>query len=134
MKVYLAGPMTGIPEFNFPAFIEAAKQLRDMGLDVISPAEMDLDAGFKPSATGDDQDPQEYAAFLARDIQRIADENIDGIVVLPGWERSGGARTEVMFCVALHKLVLAYPNLDQIAVSLMAAVGTEGALAAANTA
>jgi hypothetical protein len=38
---YLAGPMTGIPAFNFPAFDLAAADLRAQGIDIVSPAELD---------------------------------------------------------------------------------------------
>ena len=42
-KVYLAGKMSGIPEFNFPAFFRYAKQLEDAGFEVFNPAQNDLD-------------------------------------------------------------------------------------------
>ena len=42
MKWYLAGPMSGIPQFNFPLFMKAAQELRDVHeLDIVSPAELD---------------------------------------------------------------------------------------------
>lgn len=39
MRVYIAGPMTGLPEYNFPAFHAAAKAWRDAGWEVLNPAE-----------------------------------------------------------------------------------------------
>ena len=41
IKVYLAGPMRGIANFNFPAFDFAAHKLRNQGFYVFSPAERD---------------------------------------------------------------------------------------------
>lgn len=111
LTVYVAGPMSGIAEFNFPAFREASGNLRALGHEVISPHELDEAEGFEPSATGDDQDPNEYAAFLARDIQKIAEAGVEAIVCLPGWEDSGGAKTEVQFGRALGCHILSYPDL-----------------------
>ena len=38
-KVYLAGPITGVVDNNFPAFNAAADTLRSAGLDVFNPAD-----------------------------------------------------------------------------------------------
>ncbi len=41
-RIYLAGPMTGLPDYNFPAFMKAAAYLRSQGAIVFNPAENDL--------------------------------------------------------------------------------------------
>jgi len=46
MRVYLAGPMSGIPQFNFPEFYRVTKLLRERHrLEVFSPAELDAQHG-----------------------------------------------------------------------------------------
>lgn len=103
--VYVAGPMTGIPQFNFPAFDAMAASLRRAGFRVVSPAELDdpedreaaLASPDGAAGSGSHQG-KTWGMFLARDVLLIADGDevgpIDGIVVLPGWERSKGARLE----------------------------------------
>lgn len=90
-RVYIAGPMTGIPEFNFPAFHAAAADWRREGWEVTNPAEMDeaLD-GF--NAKTDAAKPHEH--YMRRDLPALC--NCDAIALLPGWERSKGCRNEVL--------------------------------------
>jgi hypothetical protein len=42
-RLYLAGPMTDLPELNFPAFHAEAARLRALGYTVINPAEINSD-------------------------------------------------------------------------------------------
>lgn len=105
MKLYIAGPMTGIPQFNFPAFNEMADRLRALGYEVVSPAELDDDADRAMALASIDGHvgsvEKTWGDFLARDVKLIADDGIDGILVLPGWEKSRGARLETFVASAL---------------------------------
>ncbi len=100
MKWYLAGPMSGIPQFNFPAFHAAAKSLREQGFEIISPAEMDAESDVAAKAlaskSGDLIDAgikETWGDLLARDVKLIAD-GVGGIVLLENWHKSRGARLE----------------------------------------
>jgi hypothetical protein len=86
--------MTGHPDFNFPAFDSAAATLRAMGHYVMSPAEMDRFDGFdERGCTGHEPLTEEQRWQFARnDIGALL--NVDGIVMLPGWRNSTGARHE----------------------------------------
>ena len=97
----MAGPMTGIPQYNFPAFDRAARELRSLGHDVVSPAELDDPADREAALQSPDGAPQtvedfgkSWGDFLARDVKLIADDGIEGIVLLSGWNQSRGARLE----------------------------------------
>lgn len=108
-KVYLAGPMSGIPQFNFPMFDAAAAHLRDHhGFEVVSPAELDDRAGYREAALASPDgiireqfNGETWGDFLARDVKLIADQGIEAIVVLPGWEGSRGARLETFIGAGL---------------------------------
>lgn len=90
MKLYLAGPMRGIPDYNFPAFHAAAARLRAKGHEVWSPAERDeQDDGFNPST--DEAKPLRY--YMLYDLPAVL--RSDAVAVLPGWERSTGAQLEI---------------------------------------
>lgn len=91
MKVYVAGPMTGYPEWNFPAFENATEALRGAGYEVTSPHEIDLEGGFDPSGDGAGFD---LRAALERDVDEVLDA--DAVALLDGWEESPGAVIEVL--------------------------------------
>lgn len=89
--------MTGLPLFNFPAFDEAADRLAALGHDVINPAQLDRDVGFDPSES-ETVSKEFLRDALRRDLTALCDA--DAIAMLPGWERSGGARVE--WALATH--------------------------------
>ncbi len=102
MKIYLAGPMRGIPNFNFPAFEKASTMLREQGHIVFSPAERDIEQHGADFAEDNPNGDNELAAkehgfnlreALAADTQWIC-LNADAIALLPGWVLSEGASTE----------------------------------------
>jgi hypothetical protein len=103
MRLYLAGPMQNIPGYNFPAFETATAVLRSMGFEVISPAEKDKErnpeayerASRSPDGVWKSEDAGglTWAQILAEDIVIVSDQ-VDGLALLPGWERSSGARLE----------------------------------------
>lgn len=121
MKIYLAGPMSGIPQFNFPTFDAAAKDLREKGWDVVSPAELDNPATRKSALESPDGAPgsgshegETWGDFLARDVKLIADEGVQGIICLDGWMESKGARLETFIGRLLGLPILRYADLQPI--------------------
>lgn len=100
MKVYLAGPMSGLPEWNYPAFHEAAATLRSFGYDVENPAE-----------NHDGRTDLPLAEYFKLDLPQVCES--DAVVVLPGWRQSSGAGVEVRLAEHLNKPVLRYDTIDE---------------------
>lgn len=100
MKVYLAGPMSIVPkDYNFPAFISAAKFLRDQGFEVFSPAEADMER-YGTDDIEIIKTKANYKECLTVDLNWIL-EHAEGIVLLPGWEKSKGVAVELSLAKAL---------------------------------
>jgi hypothetical protein len=119
---YLAGPMSNLPQFNFPAFHEAASALRARGYEVVSPAELDgieikqvamaskkgkLDAAHKIAG-------HTWGDLLSRDVKVVADK-VEGIILLPGWQNSRGARLECFVGLLCGHSFFAYKGRGKIA-------------------
>lgn len=97
-RIYVAGPMRGYDLYNFPAFDDAAKQLRDQGWEVISPAEIDRELGLDPAKPLPEWFTIEGA--MQRDLHEITHPLTTAIALLPGWERSEGSIKEVRTAMA----------------------------------
>jgi hypothetical protein len=79
-RIYIAGPMSGLPEFNYPAFNLAARHLRGQGHIVHNPAEN------PPPACGT------WLGYMRMAVTQLA--QCDAVHFLPGWEKSKGACVE----------------------------------------
>lgn len=85
-KYYLAGPMTGIDGHNFKEFDKFASGLRNLGYEVVSPAEI---ARSLPGLPGD----LPYYEYVRADLRELM--SCTDLVLLPGWRSSRGASMEL---------------------------------------
>lgn len=94
-RCYVGGKMTGVPEYNFPAFFAASKFMEEQGYEAINPAKMDLHYGYTLEKL-ENLTPTEFQEFLKGAMKRDLDaiQGCDALVLLPGWESSKGARAE----------------------------------------
>jgi hypothetical protein len=80
--LYLSGPMSGLPENNYPAFHAAAAQLRAAGYTVINPAELGLPPGL------------DWIDYMRAAITAMMLGKAEALAMLPGWRISEGAVAE----------------------------------------
>ena len=91
-RIYIAGPMTGIEDYNFPAFNRAARMLRESGWVVENPA----DHGVVEGASWSD--------YLAYDLTRLG--ACGAVYLLRGWQNSKGARLEYLIAKELGMVII----------------------------
>lgn len=80
MWLYLAGPITGMPDGNRSAFTAAADTLRHAGFGIVNPRELP----HMPLTS--------WTLAMRLDLPMLM--LCDGIALLPGWAESDGARME----------------------------------------
>lgn len=107
MRMYLAGPMTGIPERNYPAFADAAAALRRAGYTVSSPHDIDLLHNTANEA-------QVWEWYMRHAIRMLL--RADAVAMLPGWQASRGAKIEHRIARDLRMDVRTYAEWLQAAV------------------
>lgn len=108
MKIYVAGPMTGYPGFNFKAFDEAKMVLEQQGHLVTTPADIDRSFGFH--GTDKDVGAALMETMFRADILTIF--KVDALYMLRGWEQSRGAFVEFTVAKFLGRKFLYQEPLD----------------------
>jgi Domain of unknown function (DUF4406) len=103
-KVYIAGPMESVGgNWNVPLFNFVAKKLREQGCEVFSPVELTLDTlGSLDAILKMDKDARKKARkeCLKIELSWICD-HATRVLMLPGWERSPGAKAEHALAIAI---------------------------------
>jgi hypothetical protein len=90
-KIYIAGPVTGVEGYE-ETFAKAADDLRAKGYEPVNPVDPGLVEGFT------------YRDYINRGFQMLMD--CDGILLLPGYEYSKGARLELVYAVTVEMEII----------------------------
>ncbi len=95
MKIYIAGPMSGVADFNFPLFFETEAQLKELGYEVINPARNDGETLEKAleNAGSPERPRKSWTHYMRIDLGSVV--SVDALCLLPDWQKSKGARLEV---------------------------------------
>jgi len=101
VKIYIAGPMSGHEDWNFPAFFEAEEKLKELGYETLNPATNDganLETAIQNAISARDAGAT-WASYMRRDLSNLCLS--DAVCVLPNWKSSKGASLEVQVAQAL---------------------------------
>jgi Domain of unknown function (DUF4406) len=98
-RIYLCGPMTGLPDYNYPAFNTEAARLRALGYHVENPAENVL------------PELKDWAGYMRVALTQML--TCTAIALLPNWEKSKGAQLEVQVADALDLAVCLAEDINE---------------------
>jgi hypothetical protein len=108
VRLYVAGPMTGIPQNNYPEFFNVERYLRDRGYDILNPAR--IDQLYNQSLA-----PRPWNWYMRKAIHMLV--SCDGVATLPGWRQSRGASLEVDVARRLEMGVRPYLEWPEVGVN-----------------
>lgn len=99
-RIYIAGPMTGLPDFNFPAFNLAEAALQAAGWTPVNPASHGIVEGA------------DWHDYLRWDIAMLA--TCEAIFLLPGWSQSKGVELELHIAKKLGMQILYHAHAEVV--------------------
>lgn len=86
---YIAGPITGMKDLNFPAFFAMEEKLKDIGVENV----------LNPASNKKDPNTTSWKEFMVDAIDMVM--RSEQVVFLEGWEKSKGARVEMELAIGL---------------------------------
>lgn len=90
--IYISGPMSGLPEMNYPKFNRVAEGLRAAGHKVFNPAEVVI--------TNTNLSEEEmYEEYMKEDLKGLS--KCKKIYLLKDWHKSPGAKRELSKAIDL---------------------------------
>jgi len=98
LKIYIAGPMSGVENWNFPAFFEAERQLLELGYEVVNPAHND-GSTYEEALASANTGKHSWDWYMRRDLAKLI--TCDAVCLLPEWKNSKGASLEVTVAKSL---------------------------------
>lgn len=105
-KIFISGPMTGRPGFNFPRFDLAERQLAGAGIGCVNPARV-CRRYKKETVLADKAKFQEMI-----DEQQRLERGCDAILLLDGWHKSKGVRLKLKTALDLGLDIYLEEDLD----------------------
>lgn len=115
-KIYIAGPMSGYAEFNFPKFFAVEEKLKAEGWEVFNPANKEDEAELSKDISYIDGNVEglmkngfNFRKTFKWDVVKVI--SADAIYMLKGWEHSPGATGEHGVAVAMQSK---YPEYEII--------------------
>lgn len=115
-RIYVAGPMTGLPDFNYPAFHDAAARLRKRGWHVENPAD-------NPAPHVDAE--CNWTAYMRMGVSQLM--TCSAIYLLPGWQQSKGASLEHFIAQRMGLTVYEHAIQDDVLDEQLQALANKGA-------
>ena len=105
-KVFLSGPMTGYPGYNFQRFNLVEKQLTDAGIECVNPVH--ICKKYKEEHVLADK--AVFDRMIAEEQE--AERKCDVILLLDGWQMSKGVRLELKIALEMDMQIFLEEDLD----------------------
>lgn len=102
-RVYLSGPITGLPNGNKEAFQAYEDRFVNMQFEVVNPHKLH---------TEEQEKTFEWSDFMKSDIKALLDCQV--VAMMPGWEKSKGANIEIYIARNLNIPVINADTLNEV--------------------
>jgi len=114
-KLFISGPMTGIPHYNVENFNRYAEMARKLGYRVVNPVEMARRIGIKKVLS----DKKVFKKLIEAELEAIKD--CDAILMLDWWQNSPGAKKELRVALGVrldvklqHDIEMEWLNFERV--------------------